>query len=78
MLTRWSGQRRELDQGRSFRKKLRAGELDDKEIEIEMCADTGGMPLLEIPGMPGAQIGVINHSATFSARRSAGVPRRAA
>lgn len=43
----------------SFRKKLRAGELNDKEIEIEV-RDSGGMPSLEIPGMPGAQIGMIN------------------
>ncbi|MEZ5810270.1 MAG: ATP-dependent protease ATPase subunit HslU [Rhizobiaceae bacterium] len=43
----------------SFRKKLRNGELDDKEIEIEV-ADTGGMPNFEIPGMPGANIGVLN------------------
>lgn len=45
----------------SFRKKLRDGELDDKEIEIEL-ADTGngGMPGFEIPGMPGANIGVLN------------------
>ncbi|MER8864993.1 ATP-dependent protease ATPase subunit HslU [Mesorhizobium sp. M0751] len=45
----------------SFRKKLRDGELDNKEIEIEV-ADTGngGMPGFEIPGMPGANIGVLN------------------
>ena len=43
----------------SFRKRLRAGELDDKEIEIEV-RDAGGMPALEIPGMPGAQIGMVN------------------
>lgn len=45
----------------SFRKKLREGELDDKEIEIEV-ADTGsgGMPSFEIPGMPGSQVGMIN------------------
>ncbi|HEY4191417.1 MAG TPA: ATP-dependent protease ATPase subunit HslU [Mesorhizobium sp.] len=45
----------------SFRKKLREGELDDKEIEVEV-ADTGngGMPGFEIPGMPGANIGVMN------------------
>jgi len=43
----------------TFRKKLRAGELDDKEVEIEM-RDAGGAPLIEIPGMPGAQIGMIN------------------
>jgi len=43
----------------SFRRKLRDGELDDKEIEVQV-ADTGGMPAFEIPGMPGAQIGMIN------------------
>ncbi len=43
----------------SFRKKLRAGELNDKEIEIEVQAG-GGMPMFEIPGMPGAQMGAIN------------------
>jgi ATP-dependent HslUV protease ATP-binding subunit HslU len=43
----------------AFRKKLRAGELNDKEIEIEVQA-SGGMPLFEIPGMPGAQVGAIS------------------
>jgi ATP-dependent HslUV protease ATP-binding subunit HslU len=43
----------------SFRKKLRDGELDDREIEIEVN-DTGGGPGFEIPGMPGANIGVLN------------------
>lgn len=45
----------------SFRKKLREGQLDDKEIEVEI-ADTGqgGMPGFEIPGMPGANVGMIN------------------
>ncbi len=44
-----------------FRKMLRDGELDDKEIEIQV-ADTGGggMPTFEVPGMPGAQVGMIN------------------
>ena len=44
----------------SFRRKLRAGELDDKEIEIEVQAQSGGMPMFEIPGMPGAQMGAIS------------------
>jgi len=43
----------------TFRKKLRAGELDDKEIEIEV-QQSGGMPMFEIPGMPGAQVGAIS------------------
>jgi ATP-dependent HslUV protease ATP-binding subunit HslU len=44
----------------SFRRKLRAGEIDDKEIELELQAGGGGMPLFEIPGMPGAQMGAIS------------------
>jgi ATP-dependent HslUV protease ATP-binding subunit HslU len=43
----------------SFRKKLRAGELNDKEIEIE-TQSSGGSPMFEIPGMPGAQVGAIS------------------
>ncbi|MBK8456185.1 MAG: ATP-dependent protease ATPase subunit HslU [Phyllobacteriaceae bacterium] len=46
----------------SFRKKLRAGELDDKEIDIEVADAGSGMPNFEIPGMPGANIGVLNIS----------------
>ena len=42
-----------------FRKQLRDGELDDKEIEIQL-ADSGGIPGFEIPGMPGSSIGMIN------------------
>ncbi|MDP2125154.1 MAG: ATP-dependent protease ATPase subunit HslU, partial [Parvibaculum sp.] len=44
----------------SFRRKLRAGELDDKEIEIETADQGGGMPSFDIPGMPGSQVGMIN------------------
>ena len=45
----------------SFRRKLRDGEMDDKEIEIEVAdTGTGGMPGFEIPGMPGGNIGVLN------------------
>ncbi|MGF1621111.1 MAG: ATP-dependent protease ATPase subunit HslU [Rhodomicrobiaceae bacterium] len=45
----------------SFRKRLRSGEMDDKEIEVDV-ADTGsgGFPSFDIPGMPGSQIGMIN------------------
>ena len=44
-----------------FRKMLRAGELDDKEIEIEVAGTGGGgMPTFDIPGVPGAQMGMIN------------------
>src|SRR6187402_2248132 len=43
----------------SFRKKLRTGELNDKEIEIEVQS-SGGPSMFEIPGMPGAQMGAIS------------------
>ena len=44
-----------------FRKRLRDGALSDREIELEV-ADSGipGMPTFDIPGMPGAQMGMIN------------------
>jgi ATP-dependent HslUV protease ATP-binding subunit HslU len=54
------GQNASLATRDSFRKKLRAGELDDKEIELEMAAGQSGMPMFEIPGMPGAQMGAIS------------------
>jgi ATP-dependent HslUV protease ATP-binding subunit HslU len=44
----------------TFKAKLRAGELNDKEIEIEVLDTGGGQPTLEIPGMPGASVGMIN------------------
>jgi len=46
----------------SFRKKLREGELADKEIEIEVRDTAGKMPSFDIPGMPGASVGVMNIS----------------
>ena len=46
----------------SFRRKLRANELDDKEIEIEVQGGAPALPMFEIPGMPGASMGAINIS----------------
>ena len=44
-----------------FRKKLREGDLDDKEIEIEVTdSGSSNMPTIDIPGMPGAQMGMLN------------------
>ncbi len=45
----------------AFRRRLRNGELDDKEVELEL-ADTAGLslPTMDIPGMPGASMGMIN------------------
>ena len=45
----------------SFRKRLRNGDLDKNEIEIEIN-EAGSLPNFEIPGMPGANIGMINLS----------------
>ena len=45
----------------SFRKRLRSGDLDENEIEIAV-SENNQMPSLEIPGMPGANIGMINIS----------------
>ncbi len=45
----------------SFRKRLRNGDLDDNEIEVAVN-ESGNMPSFEIPGMPGANIGMINIS----------------
>jgi ATP-dependent HslUV protease ATP-binding subunit HslU len=44
----------------TFRRKLRAGELNDKEIEIEVASSGASLPMFEIPGMPGAQMGAIS------------------
>ena len=51
----------------TFRKKLRENELNDREIEIELRDGPGGpkMPSFEIPGMPGAQMGVMNLNDIF-------------
>ncbi|WNK00212.1 ATP-dependent protease ATPase subunit HslU [Thalassospiraceae bacterium LMO-JJ14] len=49
------------DTREKFRAMLRTGELAQKEIEIEVSDSSGGgMPTLDIPGMPGAQMGMIN------------------
>ncbi|KAA6205112.1 MAG: ATP-dependent protease ATPase subunit HslU [Candidatus Tokpelaia sp.] len=49
----------------SFRARLREGELDDKEIEIEVADNSASAPSFDIPGMPGAQMGIMNLSDIF-------------
>jgi ATP-dependent HslUV protease ATP-binding subunit HslU len=47
----------------TFRNKLQTGELEDREIEIEVADSAGGgMPTFDIPGMPGSSVGMINLS----------------
>lgn len=43
-----------------FRKKLRAGDLDNHEIELEVSDTTHPMPMIDIPGQPGNQMGMMN------------------
>jgi len=49
----------------AFRKKLREGELDDREIEIELTDNGNNAPSFDIPGMPGAQMGIMNITEIF-------------
>ena len=44
----------------SFRAKLRAGQLDDKEIEVDMADTSSPMGGFDIPGQPGSSIGMVN------------------
>ncbi|WOJ91371.1 ATP-dependent protease ATPase subunit HslU [Methylocapsa polymorpha] len=61
----------------SFRKKLRAGELDEKEIEIEVAQAASSMPMFELPNMPGASIGAISIGDIFGkALGKSAKPRR--
>jgi ATP-dependent HslUV protease ATP-binding subunit HslU len=44
-----------------FRKMLREGQLDEKEIDVEVSESAAlSMPTLDVPGMPGAQMGMLN------------------
>nr|ADI17043.1 ATP-dependent protease hslVU (clpYQ), ATPase subunit [uncultured alpha proteobacterium HF0010_30A23] len=49
------------DTKQKFRKMLREGKLDDREVEVELNDKSGGgFPSMDIPGMPGSQMGMIN------------------
>ena len=54
------GQTASDDTKASFQKKLDAGELEEREIEIQVQETQSAMPSFDIPGMPGAQMGMIN------------------
>jgi ATP-dependent HslUV protease ATP-binding subunit HslU len=55
------GENSSSDTRQKFRAMLRAGELDDKEIEIDVTeSGAGNLPTIDIPGMPGAQMGMVN------------------
>ena len=44
----------------SFRKRLRSGDLDSNEIEIEVQNNSSGIQSFDIPGMPGGNVGMVN------------------
>ena len=55
------GENASTETRQKFRKMLREGSLNDKEIEIQVAdSGTAGMPTFDIPGMPGAQMGMLN------------------
>ncbi len=54
------GKKASLATRESFRKRLRNGDLDDNEIEIAVNDTGGNNTSFEIPGMPGANVGMIN------------------
>ena len=63
VITALVGENASSETRQKFRKMLREGALDDREIEIETSAPAGSsMPTFEIPGMPGAQMGMLDLS----------------
>jgi ATP-dependent HslUV protease ATP-binding subunit HslU len=63
IITALVGEDASADTRKKFQKMFRAGKLDEREVEIEV-QDTASpsMPTVDIPGMPGAQMGMINLS----------------
>ncbi|MEM8730779.1 MAG: ATP-dependent protease ATPase subunit HslU [Pseudomonadota bacterium] len=43
-----------------FRKKLRSGEMDETEIELDLADTSNPFPMFEMPGQPGSQMGMMN------------------
>jgi ATP-dependent HslUV protease ATP-binding subunit HslU len=57
------GETASADTRQKFRKMLREGRLDDKEVEIQVAEGGGtGIPTFDIPGVPGASMGMLNLS----------------
>ena len=54
------GEKASSETRQKFRVLLREGKLDDKEIEVEVSEGGSSLPTFEIPGMPGAQMGMVN------------------
>ncbi|EKE78420.1 ATP-dependent protease ATPase subunit HslU [Oceanibaculum indicum] len=66
VITALVGEGAAADTRHRFRKMLREGQLDSREIEVEVADNAGAsMPTMDIPGMPGAQMGMINLNDIF-------------
>ncbi len=59
-----------------FRKKLRAGELDETEIEIDVSDTSNPMSIFDIPGQPGSQMGMMNLGDIFGKAMGGRTTRR--
>ena len=53
------------DTRQTFRRKLNTGELDEKQIDIEVRDNANALPTFDVPGMPGAQMGMVNLNDVF-------------
>ena len=60
----------------TFRRRLRSGELDDKEIEIELTQSGSSMPMFELPNMPGASVSAFSLGDIFGKAMQRGKPRK--
>jgi ATP-dependent HslUV protease ATP-binding subunit HslU len=60
------GEKSTAETRQKFRKMLREGQLDDKEIELNLQeSSNNNMPTFDVPGMPGAQMGMLNLNDIF-------------
>ena len=67
VLTALVGEQASAETKAKFRKKLREGTIDDQEIEVQVAdSGAGALPTFEVPGMPGAQVGMLNLNDIFS------------
>ena len=59
-----------------FRKKLREGLLDEKEIEIDMADNSNPMQMMDVPGQPGSGMGMLNLGDIFGKAMGGRTQRR--
>lgn len=59
-----------------FRRKLKAGELDDTEIELELADNSNPMPMFDIPGQPGSSMGMMDLGSLFGKAMGGRTTRR--